>query len=104
MRQESVSESLIEIGALLASAAVSWTASAWVIKRDEKKLSEEMLARAYAPATLACSVFLFQQLAVLVHFVRTRRSLRGFLLGVGWTLAAFVPSALVELLFDAFLP
>ena len=91
MREESVGESALEVAALLASAAVSWAASAWAIKRDEKKLSEAMLARAYAPATLACSVFLFQQLAVLVHFVRTRRSFRGFLLGVGWSIVALVP-------------
>ena len=49
-------------------------------------------------------MFLFQQLAVLVHFVRTRRSFRGFLLGVGWSIVALVPSVVVELVFDAFLP
>ncbi|HEY1956521.1 MAG TPA: hypothetical protein VGH28_12945 [Polyangiaceae bacterium] len=104
MHRETVGESLVEIAAMLVSAAVSWTASWWVIKRDEKKLDETMLARAYAPATLACSVFVFQQIAVLVHFIRTRRSFRGFLLGVLWTVVAFVPSIAVELIFDVFLP
>ena len=72
-RYETVAESIAEVTALLVTSAVTWTLCAWVIKRDEKKLSEVMLERAYAPATLVASVFMFQQLAVVVHFVRTRR-------------------------------
>jgi hypothetical protein len=104
MRQESIAESILEVAALLVSAAVSWTTSALVIKRDEKKLDEETLLRAFPPATLAVSVFLFQQLAVLVHFVRTRRSLRGFFLGVFWMIVALVPTLVVDAIFGAFLP
>ncbi len=102
--QETVGESILEIAAILVSGAVSWTVSALVIKRDEKKLDETMLARAYPPATLAASVFLFQQVAVLVHFVRTRRSFKGFLLGIGWAVAAMIPSFVVDALFGLFLP
>ena len=104
MRQETLGESVLEVAALLTSAAVSWAVSAWVIVRDEKKLPPEMLERAYAPATLACSVFLFQQLAVLVHFIRTRRSWKGFFLGLAWSVAAFVPSLVVDALFGLVLP
>ena len=104
MKQESVGDSLLEVAALLASAAASWAASYWVVKRDERRLSEEMLARAYAPATLACSVFLFQQIAVLVHFIRTRRSWKGLLLGLLWMAIAMVPELVVDAVFGAFLP
>jgi hypothetical protein len=104
VRQETVAESIIEVAAILLSGAVSWTASALVIKRDEKKLDALMLARAYAPATLIASVFLFQQIAVLVHFIRTRRSVKGFFLGLGWSIAAFIPSIIVDAVFGLFLP
>lgn len=104
MRHETLAESVLEVTALVVSAAASWSASYWVIKRDERRLSEAMLERAYAPATLACSVFLFQQIAVLVHFVRTRRSFRGFLLGLAWTALAFVPALVVDAVFGLFLP
>jgi len=103
-RQETVAESIIEVAAILVSGAVAWTTSAWIIKRDEKKLDEVMLARAYAPATLIASVFLFQQIAVLVHFIRTRRSFKGFFLGLAWAIAAFVPSVIVDTIFGLFLP
>jgi len=104
MHHESVGESLLEVAALLVSAAVSWTTSWYVIKRDERRLDEAMLARAYAPATLACSVFAFQQIAVLVHFVRTRRSFKGFLLGLAWFAVALVPGLVVDAVFGLFLP
>lgn len=103
-RQETVAESIVEVVAILLSAAVSWTVSAWIIKRDEKKLDDKMLARAYPPATLIASVFLFQQIAVLVHFIRTRRSFKGFFLGVGWAIAAFIPSVILDAIFGLFLP
>jgi hypothetical protein len=103
-RQETLAESIAEVTALLVTSAVTWTVSAWVIKRDEKKLSERMLERAYAPATFIASVFMFQQLAVLVHFVRTRRSFKGFFLGLGWTVAAFVPALVIDAVFGLFLP
>jgi hypothetical protein len=103
-RQETVAESIVEVVAILVSGAVSWTASAWIIKRDEKRLDDVMLARAYAPATLIASVFLFQQIAVLVHFIRTRRSFKGFFLGLGWAIAAIIPSIIVDAVFGLFLP
>ncbi len=104
MHSKNVTDSLLEVGAILVSAAVSWTTSAWIIKRDERKLSPKMLERAYAPATFAASVFLFQQIAVLVHFICTRRSFVGFLLGVAWTLAAFVPAIVVDALIALVVP
>ncbi len=103
-RQETVSESIVEIAAILVLSAVSWTACALIIKRDEKKLDDAMLARAYPPATFALSVFLFQSIAVLVHFIRTRRSVKGFFLGLGWAIVSYVPAYILERLFELFLP
>jgi ABC-type Co2+ transport system permease subunit len=104
IHQKSVAESILEVTAILSSAAVSWIVSALVIKRDEKRLDEEMLLRAYPRATFAVSIFLFQQLAILVHFIRTRRSFKGFLLGIAWTIAAFVPTIIVDTIFGFFVP
>jgi len=103
-RQETIGESILEVVAILLSGAITWTVCAIIIKRDEKKLGEEMLARAYPPATLIMSVFAFQQIAVLVHFVRTRRSVKGFFLGLGWAVLAALPALLVDAIFGLFLP
>jgi hypothetical protein len=101
---ETVAESIAEVSALVVTAAVTWTTCAWIIKRDEKRLSEEMRERAYAPATLVASVFWFQQVAVLVHFIRTRRSIKGFFIGLAWSVAAFVPALVVDAIFALCLP
>ncbi|HTQ04851.1 MAG TPA: hypothetical protein VMI54_13390 [Polyangiaceae bacterium] len=58
--------------------------SAWVVRRDVKKLQPELLSRAWPESTFWSAVVCFSPICVPVHFVRTRRSALGVALGVGW--------------------
>jgi hypothetical protein len=69
----------------------------WVLlKADEHHLPPEQLARAWTTtsklAVIGCALLgvgFFFHLGVVVHFVRTRRSARGLLLGIAWAAALF---------------
>jgi hypothetical protein len=82
--------------------------SVWFIDRDMRKLPPERLERAYSTTSFAgailCGLLLgFPQIAVLVHFIRTRRSTSGVLLGLFWSVLPFVPMvALAEIIDLAF--
>ncbi len=82
-----------------------------VVRLDERRLSSERLARAWPPVTRDVVVFatwqfgiLFGCPALLVWFIRTRRSLVGVLLGLAAAagllgaaiLASVVPEAIIE--------
>jgi len=67
----------------------------WVIRRDIGKLTAERLSRAWPDASIWSAVAAFGPLALVVHFARTRRSLVGFGLGIGWTAIALVAAALL---------
>lgn len=70
----------------------------WLVRWDERRLNPEMSARAWNSASHWVAVFAFSVLCVPVHFTRTRRSVRGFCLGVGWMLLAlFLMSLVLEL-------
>jgi hypothetical protein len=79
----------------------SWAATApivyAVIVLDERRLSGEMLARAWPPVSRDAALFAAWLLGYfppyllalfLVHFGRTRRSAWGYALGLAWTLAS----------------
>lgn len=87
---------------------LSWAATTFacfvIVLRDEKGLTEAQLERAWIPTSRAAALVAFGQLAVLVHFLRTRRSLYGLGLGVFWTAVATGPSLVVGLLIDLVLP
>ena len=58
--------------------------SAWVVRRDVKRLRPELLSRAWPDSSFWSAVVCFSPICVPVHFVRTRRSAVGVALGVGW--------------------
>ncbi len=58
--------------------------SAWVVRRDLKRLRPELLSRAWPESSFWSAVVCFSPICVPVHFVRTRRSALGVALGVGW--------------------
>jgi hypothetical protein len=73
----------------------SWVASvgafATLVIRDERRLKKPALEHAWPPASRDAAilgVFLFGAayavLAVLIHFARTRRTLRGAAIGLFW--------------------
>lgn len=72
---------------------------ALVIRRDLAQLPSEQLALAWNDASLWSAVVTFGPLSMIVHFARTRRSLFGFALGVGWAMVGMLASALVSALF-----
>ena len=53
-----------------------------VVRYDLKRLSELQLARAWPAASFLSAVFAFGPLSLPVHFTKTRRSVRGFGLGL----------------------
>ena len=73
---------------------ISWTvgvsASAFVIVRDERRLTPAALERAWPPASRNAAIYAFAPFCVFIHFVRTRRNLRGAAIGLSWLAAIIV--------------
>ena len=70
-----------------------------IVRRDLTRLSGEPLARAWPDASLWAAVVVFGPLCLPIHFIRTRRSLLGIALGLGWLVGAVLLISLpVELL------
>ncbi len=70
----------------------------WIVRRDLARLDAERLARAWNDASFWMSIVAFGPLCLPFHFVKTRRSLLGALLGVAWMLAAVVAIGLTSTL------
>lgn len=75
---------------------------------DEKRMTEEQKARAWPAASrgmVVCAPLWFFPLwlvGVPLHFLRTRRNLRGVLEAIGWTLAMFGMLVVIGMIFEAF--
>lgn len=69
--------------------------TAWVVRRDMKRLTAEQLARCWNDASLWVAVVAFGPFCLPVHFVKSRRSVAGGLLGVIWMVAVFVALGVV---------
>jgi hypothetical protein len=73
---------------------------------DEKRMTEVQRERAWPDAsrgTVECSPLWFFPLwlvGIPLHFMRTRRSVAGFVEGIAWTLAMFTLLFLIGILFD----
>lgn len=76
--------------------ALSVAFPALVVRRDIARLAPLRLARAWNDASFWSAVVAFGPLALIVHFARTRRSLLGLLLGLGWAAAGIFLSGLVS--------
>ncbi len=76
--------------ALLAQFAGGVLLSAWVLRRDTRRLSPEQSARAWNTASRWAALGAFGPLCLIVHFTRTRRSIRGLAVGLAWFLAVMV--------------
>jgi hypothetical protein len=82
----------LELVQVVASWAATLPAVVAVIVHDEKRLSGPELQRAWPPVSRDAAIFAMwnmgiPHLCVLVHFVRTRRSLRGAAAGMLWLCA-----------------
>lgn len=75
---------------LLLQLALGIALTAWVLRRDMSRGGPERLARSWNAASFWSAVVVFQALAIVVHFVRTRRSALGLLVGILWTALVFL--------------
>jgi hypothetical protein len=81
-----------ELVRVLASLTVTLPAVAAIIVIDERHLAGLELERAWPPQSRDCAVFAMlnlgvPQLCVLLHFIRTRRNVRGAVIGLLWVVA-----------------
>jgi hypothetical protein len=72
---------------LMVSAALQICLTFLVIRRDERRLAGTADARSFPPATFWVAVVVFGPLSIPIHFVRTRRSWAGLVLGLLWIAA-----------------
>jgi hypothetical protein len=79
----------LEFVQVLASWAATVPAVVAIIARDERRLSASELERAWSPVSRDSAIFAawnlgIPHLCILVHFVKTRRTLRGVAAGLLW--------------------
>jgi hypothetical protein len=79
---------LRDLLAIFLQIALGIVLPAWIVKRDERRLSDKQLERAWPPATFWCAVVTFGLICLPIHFWRTRRSVTGLGLGLIWLVAA----------------
>jgi hypothetical protein len=88
----------LELLQIVASWTVTVPAVATIIVRDERRLRGEDLARSWPAPSRDAAIFGLwnlgvHHLCVLVHFARTRRTIRGTGLGLLWLFAVVVVDA-----------
>ncbi len=108
-KELSLIESLVQAWFIFTAMGVYSSLSVWFIDRDMRKLTPERLLRAYSTTSFAaailCGLLLgFPQIAVVVHFIRTRRSLWGLVQGLLWSALTFVPMLLLAEILEQFFP
>jgi hypothetical protein len=84
-----VTDGDLELVELLAAWSVTLPAVVAIVVRDELRLAGQELERAWPPQSRDAAIFGLwmmgvHPLCILVHFVRTRRNVRGVLFGLGW--------------------
>ena len=76
-----------------------------VVIWDERRLPPERLARAWPAVSRDAAIVAFSQIAVVVHFWKTRRwSVVGFLLGLLAAVVATLPTLALDLVLDLLFP
>jgi hypothetical protein len=72
------------------------TLTAWVVRRDMRRASPGRLVRAWNDASFWSAVVVFGPLCIPVHFVRTRRSFVGLVIGAAWMIAVMAILGLIS--------
>jgi hypothetical protein len=80
---------------LVLQIALGVALTAWVVRRDMRRLPPSLFVRSWNEASFWSAVVAFQPWSILVHFVRTRRSAWGIVLGLFWTALVIVAMWLV---------
>lgn len=72
-----------------------------VTRHDQRRVTPDLVERAWPPASRAAAIIAFGQLAVWVHFWKTRKfGVRGFALGFFWAVAVSLPALAIGFLLD----
>ena len=100
----SASQDAFELLALTASWVLTTAASVAIVIRDERRLSPLGRERAWPAVSRDCSIFAFGQIAVVVHFIRTRRTWWSPLAGLCAAALASLPSVALEIVLSLLLP
>jgi hypothetical protein len=91
---------LAEVLSLVVQMALGIVVPWWIVRRDLRRRPPQELARAWNDASFWTAIVAFGPLCIPVHFIKTRRSVWGLLLGVFWMAAAIflivLPSAGIE--------
>jgi hypothetical protein len=90
-----------EILALLIPNVIAWTAVFALFAWDERRMTDDQRARAWPVASRRIAVVYFSPLCVPLHFLRTRRNLRGVVEAVAWTAALVALLAVVDAVLEA---
>jgi hypothetical protein len=93
-----------EVLELVVPNALMWALTFALFAWDERRMTEAQRARAWPVASRRIAVVMFAPMCVPIHFVRTRRSARGVIEAVGWTIALFAAFFVVALVLDAIWP
>jgi hypothetical protein len=96
-----VSPGNLELVQVVASWLVTLPLVAMVISHDERRLKPDLLERAWPPQSRDAAIFGLwnlgvHPLCVLIHFARTRRSVIGTLVGLGWLVLILLADAGIE--------
>lgn len=82
-----------EIVAIVLDWVLTTTACFFVVIRDERALDPALRERAWPPVSRDAAIIAFGQIALLVHFWKTRRwGIKGFALGVAWMVGVSLPA------------
>jgi hypothetical protein len=92
---------MLDVVALIVQLLLGIAVPACLLRFDEHRLSQSMLARAWPQASFWSAVVAFGPLCLPVHFMRTRRSVTGLGLGLLALAVAFGVQILVALAFSA---
>lgn len=92
---------MLQALSLIVQVVAGVTFPALIVSGDLRRLQGARLERAWPDATVLSAALAFGPLCLVVHFVRTRRSWGGLLLGLAWTVACAGALLLLALLSDS---
>lgn len=73
----------------------------WVVRLDQRRLPPEQLDRTWNEPSFWAAIVTFGPLCIPVHFVKSRRSLLGFLLGMAWMAGVLAVIVAADALFES---
>ena len=87
--------SVLEVWGYITQLAFTTWAVFFIVLRDERALPPERLERAWPPTTRNLALVVLGVFALPFHYVRTRRSVLGFLVGLGLAVAVTAVNAIL---------